>query len=138
MKMARDAGMSVPKVISCRQHFVSFGNIGGLQMFSILMTRLPGICLINFDDTLNADAEEPWLEELKECVHVMRQWSPPDENSICSPIVTAIRSSRVPHHIMGPFPTKKEFYDHLFGPASSDGFKSRAEFEETSLEANKL
>lgn len=93
MKMARDAGMSVPKVISCRQHFVSFGNIGGLQMFSILMTRLPEICLINFDDTLNADAEEPWLEELKECVHVMRQWSPPDENSICSPIVTAIRSS---------------------------------------------
>lgn len=94
MKMARDAGMSVPKVISCRQHFVSFGNIDGLQMFSILMTRFPEICLINFDDdTLNAVAEEPWLEELKECVHVMRQWSPPDENSICSPIVTAIRSS---------------------------------------------
>lgn len=139
MQMARDAGIPVPKVLSCGLHYVSHGpQFDKLRMFSILMTRLPGICLVNFDDTLDAGAEDSWLEELKQCVDAMRQWSPPDENSICSPIGTAIRSSRVPHHIMGPFPTVKEFYDHLFGPVSSHGFKSRAEFEETLLEANKL
>lgn len=50
--------MSVIKFISCGQHFLSFGYLGGLQVFSTLMMRLPGICLVDFDETLDADAEE--------------------------------------------------------------------------------
>lgn len=102
------------------------------------MTRLPGLLLNNMDDTLDVEAEEPWLEELKECAQAMRQWCPPDENRICSSIETTIRSTRVPDHIMGPFASEKQFYDHLFNPVSAHGFKSQAEFDDTLLQANKL
>ncbi|EYE96524.1 uncharacterized protein EURHEDRAFT_529937 [Aspergillus ruber CBS 135680] len=68
------------------------------------------------------DAGGAWLEELKQCVNVMYKWPPPDEYFICSLIGTAIRIPRVPHHIM----------------ASSRGLTTRAEFEKTLLEANKL
>lgn len=80
------------------------------------------------------------MEELKTCIHSMRLWCPPDQhqNPICSPIGTAIRSSRVPDHIMGPFPSRKEFYDHLFGPASAHGFESIAEYEKTLSHAMRL
>lgn len=136
MQMARAAGMPVPRVLSCGEHLDAPFNC----RVSILMTRLPGVSLENSTDPLEVDAEEPWLEELKTCIHSMRLWSPPDQdqNSICSPIGTSIRSSRVPDHIMGPFPSKKEFYDHLFAPASSHGFESIAEYERTLAHAMRL
>lgn len=134
MQMAEAAGMPVPKVLSCGEHLDAPFN----RAFSILMTRLPGVPLENSNDPLQVNAEDPWLEELKECVHSMRLWSPPDQDSICSPIGTCIRSSRIPGHVMGPFINEKEFYNHLFSPASSHGFESIAEYEKTLSRAKKL
>lgn len=136
MQMARAAGIPVPNVLGCGTHLDAPFN----RRVSILMTRLPGVALGNSTDPLEVDAEDPWLEELKTCIHSMRLWSRPDQdqNSICSRIGTAIRSSRVPDHIMGPFPDKKEFYNHLFRPASSSGFESMAEYEKTLAHAIRL
>ena len=39
---------------------------------------------------------------------------------------------------MGPFGNEKEFYEHLFGPASTYGFKLLSEYEETLFRAKKL
>ena len=136
MQMTRAAGRPVPKVLCCGEHLDAPFN----RRFSILMTRLPGVSLVDSTDPLEVDAEEPWLKELRTCVHCMRLWSPPDQyqDSICSPIGTSIRSSRVAGHIMGPFPSRKEFYDHLFGPASAHGFESVAEYEKTPSHAMRL
>jgi Phosphotransferase enzyme family len=133
MQMVGAAGIPVPKVINCGEHPDAPFN----RVFSILMTRLPGVPLGNSNDMLQVD-EDPWLEELKTCVRSMRLWNPPDQKSICSPIGTCIRSSRVPNHVMGPFRNEKEFYEHLFSPASAHGFKQMEEYEETLLCAKKL
>lgn len=132
MQMARAAGIPVPRVLNCGEHR------DDLRKISILMTRLPGIELVNSNDPLDVEAEEPWLHELKACIEAMRMWDPPSQDAICSPIGTALHSSRVPDHIMGPFKDHKEFYDHLFYPVSDHAFKSRAEFEKTLEKANKL
>lgn len=134
MHMARSAGMPVPKVLCCGEH----PNAAFNRTFSILMTRLPGVPLENSRDQLEINAEGPWLQELKTCVQSMRSWSPPDQGAICSPIGTSIRSSRVPGHTMGPFPSEREFYDYLFSPASSHTFESPVEYEQTLSCAKKL
>ncbi|RWQ96568.1 kinase-like domain-containing protein [Paecilomyces variotii] len=134
MQMARAAGMPVPRLISCGEH----PNDPFNAFFSILMTRLPGVPLENSMDELQPDAEEPWLEELKICVQSMRLWHPPSQEIICSPIGTKIRSSRVPHHVMGPFADQEEFHRYLLSPASAHGFKSVAEYEDALLRAKKL
>lgn len=134
MQMARAAGMPVPKLLCCGKH----PNAPYSRTFSILMTRLPGVALENSSYQLEIDAEGPWLEELKTCVHSMRSWYPPDQSPISSPIGTSIRSSRVPDHIMGPFTSEREFHDYLFSPASSHAFESHAEYEQTLVCAKKL
>ncbi|QRD87540.1 phosphotransferase family protein [Aspergillus flavus] len=134
MQMARAAGMPVPKLLCCGKH----PNAPYSRTFSILMTRLPGVALENSSYQLEIDAEGPWLEELKTCVHSMRSWYPPDQSPISSPIGTSIRSSRVPDHIMGPFTSEREFHDYLFSPASSHAFESHAEHEQTLVCAKKL
>ncbi|OJJ56535.1 hypothetical protein ASPSYDRAFT_1145133 [Aspergillus sydowii CBS 593.65] len=102
------------------------------------MIRLPGFTLENSRDPFEGADEGPWLEELKTCVHAMREWEPPSQETICSPIGTALRSSRVPNHIMGPFTDHKSFYKYLFAPASQHGFQSVDEYNETLTTARKL
>lgn len=133
MQMAEAAGIPVPKVLNCGEHPKAPFN----RKISILMTRLPGVPLENSDDDLQSDFEEPWLEELKMCVHSMRLWVPPSQ-SICSPIGTPLRSSRVPGHIMGPFTNQTQFFEHLISPASSHGFNSVTEYEDALALAKKL
>ncbi|PLB50791.1 hypothetical protein P170DRAFT_435961 [Aspergillus steynii IBT 23096] len=134
MQMARAAGMPVPKLISCGEHVNDPVN----RRFSLLMTRLPGFDLDNSRDEFEPDDELPWLEELATCVRAMRSWTPPDPRAICSPIGAEIYSTRVPSHVMGPFPSDKELYDFLFGPASSHAFESKAEYDDTYTHAPKL
>lgn len=55
MKTARAAGMPVPKVLSCGEHPGESFN----RVFSILMTRLPGVSLENSSDPFEPDFEEP-------------------------------------------------------------------------------
>lgn len=59
------------------------------------MTRLPGFTLENSRDPFEGADEGPWLKELKTCVHAMREWEPPSQEMICSPIGTALRGARV-------------------------------------------
>lgn len=132
MQMTRAAGIPAPRVLSCGEHPGDFRNI------SILMTRLPGITLVNSDDPLEVEVEEPWLYELKACVEAMRMWTPPSQDLVCSPMGTELRSSRVPDHVMGPFGNHEELYDYLFYPVSDHAFQSKAEFQETRETANRL
>ncbi|BCS04902.1 uncharacterized protein AKAW2_80703A [Aspergillus luchuensis] len=134
MQMARAAGIPVPRVLSCGEHVTPHLT----REVSILMTRLPGFSLVNSDDPLEVADEGPWLEELKTCVHAMREWEPPSQDIICSPIGTALRSSRVPDHIMGPFKDHKSFYQHLFAPASQHGFISVDDYNNTFATAKQL
>ncbi|GLA50039.1 hypothetical protein AnigIFM63604_006055 [Aspergillus niger] len=134
MEMVRAAGIPVPRVLSCGEHVTPHLT----REVSILMTRLPVFTLVNLDDPFEVDVEGPWLDELKTCVHAMREWEPPSQETICSPIGTALRSSRVPDHIMGPFIDHKSFYQHLFAPASQHGFKSINEYNETLATARQL
>ena len=119
MQMVRAAGIPVPRVLGCGEHVTPDLT----REISILMTRLPGFTLENSPDPFEGADEGPWLEELKTCVHAMRGWEPPSQETICSPIGTALRSSRVPNHIMGPFTDHKSFSKYLFAPASQHGFK---------------
>ncbi|PWY72483.1 phosphotransferase family protein [Aspergillus sclerotioniger CBS 115572] len=134
MQMARTAGMPVPKVLFCGEH----PNAPFNRTFSILMTRLPGVSLENSRYSLEIDDEGPWLHELKTCVDSMRLWCSPNPRSICSPLSTPLRSPRVPGHLMGPFASERELYNHLFSPASSHAFESPAEYERTLSCAEKL
>ncbi|QSS66541.1 phosphotransferase family protein [Histoplasma capsulatum] len=117
-------------------------GIHRIVVFSILMTRLPGISLINSGDPFDPDIEGPWIHELKLCLDSMRQWriSPPyDQNCICSVFGTAIRrSTRVPNHTMGPFPSEKEFTQYLLSIASDHGFQSRVEYDEVWVRAERI
>lgn len=133
MKLAREAGMPVPKVVCCGEHGEDFRRI------SILMTRLPGFDLENSDDELDVDAEGPWIHELKTCIQSMRLWTSPfSDGQICSVNGTSIRSSRVPHHVMGPFKNETEFHQFLFAPASMHGFESREDYDNALSRARKL
>jgi hypothetical protein len=125
MQMARAAGMPVPRVLCCGEHLGNPFN----RTFSILMTRLPGISLVNSADALAVEADEPWIDELKKCLDAMRLWKSPD-NCISSVTGTSIRSTRVPSHVMGPFANEGEFHEYLLGASSAHGFDSTAEYEE--------
>ncbi|RAK73768.1 aminoglycoside phosphotransferase family protein [Aspergillus fijiensis CBS 313.89] len=136
-QMARAGGLPVPKVLNYGEH--PFPDC--CRRVSILMTRLPGITLGGYIDLeYNPETEEPWLQELKTCVHAMRMWTPPAsrQNWVSSPLGTCLRSSRVPCHIMGPFENQTQLHNFLLSPASSHAFKSQAEFEKAMAVARKL
>ncbi|KAG5302316.1 hypothetical protein I7I48_02623 [Histoplasma ohiense] len=61
MQMARAAGMN------CGKHIGDPSN----RVFSILMTRLSGISLINSRGPFDPDIEGPWIHELKLCLDSM-------------------------------------------------------------------
>ena len=132
-KIARAAGMPVPKALSFGEH-----PNDDLRRFSILMTRLPGFELCNSDETLDVEADEPWISQLKACVVAMRQWRSPYFDGVCSALGTSIWSTRVPRHIMGPFETQEELHDFLLSAESKVGFCSNDEYEEAKAKANKI
>lgn len=135
MEMARAAGMPVPKVLSCGEHPEDSFN----RVFSILMTRLPGVSLENSSDPFEPDFEEPWIHDLKLCLDSMRQWrTPSDENRICSVLGTSIRSTRVPNHIMGPFTNEGGLTQYLLSAASAHGFQSREKYDEALVRAKRI
>lgn len=132
MQMARAAGMPVPLMLSCGSH------PGSMYAFSILMTRLPGFEINNCAAPFVVSDEGPWLAELRACVDAMRQWTPPHPEVVSSPIGTAIRSSRVPDHVMGPFATQDHLHDFLLYPASAHGFDTRDEYTQALARANDI
>ncbi|CZT17628.1 uncharacterized protein RCC_03465 [Ramularia collo-cygni] len=153
MMMARAAGMPVPKVLSCGEHYSStnrppiFSKSGEhigyacKPIVSILMTRLPGIDLFDSADDLDVEVEGPWLTELKQCIAAMRKWTSPYGEGICSALGTQIHSTRVPFNSMGPFSDQRELYQYLFSPVSAEGFgseDSEVEFDKVLAEATKL
>ena len=128
MQMARAAGMPVPKFLGCGEHPGDRYN----RVFSILMTRLPGVWLNNSSHPFDPDDEEPWVHELKLCLETMRRWKAPfDQKHICSVLGTPIRSTRVPNHIMGPFKNETEMTQYLLSAASDHDFESREKYEKT-------
>ena len=134
MQMARAAGMPVPLVL-CYGELLS----DTFRPLSILMTRLPGWPLNNSSDEFVADEEQPWFDELKECLYVMRQWKNPIQGrQVCSVIGTPISSQRVPNHMMGPFETMKQLHGYLVEPASAHGFKSAEGFKAALAEAKDI
>ncbi|EEH05275.1 conserved hypothetical protein [Histoplasma capsulatum G186AR] len=138
MQMARAGGIPAPKLLSCGEHLRARFN---RPSYSILMTRLPGITMENTHDPFDPDVEEPWVHELKLCLDSMRQWRIPlpyDQNRICSVLGTAIHSTRVPNHIMGPFANEKELTKYLLSAASAHGFKSRAEYDAAWIRAERI
>lgn len=134
MKMARAAGMPVPKVLSVGDHLTGVHK----GVCSILMTRLPGFELPNSSETLDVDEEDYFLEELARCVNAMRKWRSPYGSKICSVLGTTIRSTRVPLHEMGPFASEQEMHDYLMSAASSHAFGSKVEFNEVCAHANQI
>ncbi|KAJ5737620.1 uncharacterized protein N7483_002745 [Penicillium malachiteum] len=134
MQMARAAGMPVPKVLSCGEH----PNEPYNRLWSILMTRLPGIQLENSYDSLHVELEEPWLLELKTCLTSMREWTSPYDRRICSVINMPMRSARVPDHTMGPLANDTEFHEFLISPASGHGFDTTEKYLEARVQANNI
>lgn len=133
MKMARAAGMPVPKVLCYGDHPNDWRGV------SILMTRLPGWSLNNSRDDFIEDDEQPWFSELARCFHAMRKWEHPFEGEpICSVLNTTISSPRVPGHAMGPFESEEKMHDYLESTASARGFKSLEAFESTLAQAKQL
>lgn len=132
MKMARAAGMPVPLVLTCGDH------PNHVRRFSILMTRLAGICLNNDNEPLHPEIEQPWLSQLYSCLTAMRKWKSPYGKRICSVLGTTIWSTRVPFHKMGPFETEAEMHDFLFEPQSSHAFPSKEAFQTTLQLANEI
>lgn len=69
----------------------------------------------------------------------MRKWSHPwGGERICSVSGTAIRSVRVPNHLVGPCENEREFNGYLISAASDHAFSSRDEYEEKVLCAKKM
>lgn len=135
MQMARAAGMPVPKVLSCGEHVGDPYN----RVFSILMTRLPGISLENSGDPFEPDVEDPWIRESKLCLDSMRRGrAPSDQKRVCSVLGTPILSTRVPNHKMGPFTSEREFTQYLLSAASPHSFTSKADCDETFLRAKRI
>lgn len=132
MQMARAAGIPAPKFLSVGEH-APCGHVPGSKIcwpVSILMTRLPGMELMNLDVPFEADLEGAWPGELQACLDAMRMWESPYGPRICSPLNSSIKSSRVPKHVMGPFEDQAALYAYLLRPASSFHFTSRGKFEE--------
>lgn len=150
MMMARKAGMPAPKVLSFGEHYSAQSHknmysttgdfIGKVEkpMYSILMTRLPGIDLFDNTDDLEVEVEGPWLSELKECITAMRKWRSPYGESICSAIGTEIHSVRVPWHAMGPFNNEHELDEYLMAAASENCLGSKEAYDNEVAKANEL
>jgi aminoglycoside phosphotransferase len=136
MQMARAAGMPVPKVLCCGEHPATPS-----RRISILMTRLPGSPLENFQSPLWVEEKGPWLGELGRCLRAMRTWrSPFDEKLICSVAGTSILSQLFRGPSLGPVKSERELYEHLLGSVPPRGlrFASTEEYEKALALARKI
>lgn len=134
MQVARAAGMPVPLVLCYGEH-----PSDPIRPISILMTRLPGWPLFNSRNPFIEEEQQPWFDELRDCVHAMRKWKNPlGDNLICSITQTPITTHRVPGHAMGPFHSERELHDYLLSPASSHGFKTMEEYEAAMAQAKQI
>lgn len=150
MKMARAAGLPVPRIISFGEHYrprnnvITYSKTGDFAgkvnrpVYSILMTRLPGIDLEDDQCDLDLEIEEPWLWELKQCISAMRKWRSPYDDSICSVLRTQINSARVPGHAMGPFANQQELNDYLIHFADPERFPSTETYDKAVATASEL
>ncbi|MCJ1255633.1 hypothetical protein MMC24_003450 [Lignoscripta atroalba] len=124
-QVARAAGFPTPKII-CYGYHPDTPH----APVSILMTRLPGRELGQIYESLGDEPKKNVLSELKVFLNTMRKWKNPWGNErICSVTGGAIRSVRVPNHLVGPCENEQEFYKYLISVAWAGGYDSRAEFE---------
>ncbi|KAL2060158.1 hypothetical protein VTL71DRAFT_9553 [Oculimacula yallundae] len=132
-KVCRAAGLPAPLIISYGDH----PDTPHAPM-SILMTRLPGRELGQAYKSLSSEAKATALEEFKFYLSAIRAWASPWGNDrICSITGGAIRSIRVPRHLVGPYETAREFHEYLLLPAWNS-FDSEAVYEEYLRRARKL
>lgn len=123
--VARSAGFPVPKVISYGEH-----PDHPHAPVSILMTRLPGEELGRTWESLNEEERENAFSEMQIILRMMRNWPHAwGEERICSVSGTALRSVRVPNHLIGPCENEEEFNDCLISPASCHRFPSEDIFK---------
>ncbi|EEP76426.1 predicted protein [Uncinocarpus reesii 1704] len=133
-QVARRAGFPVPKVICYGDHPDT-----PHAPVSILMTRIPGDELGRVYKTLSGTERDSIQLQLKGYLEAIRRWkSPWGENRICSSAGTAIRSVRVPNHLVGPFESEQEFNDYLRSTAWSGGFPSETEYNDALDHARKM
>ncbi|OAX85220.1 hypothetical protein ACJ72_00413 [Emergomyces africanus] len=72
-------------------------------------------------------------------LEAIRRWkSPWEEIRICSLVGTAIRSVRVPNHLVDPFESEQEFNEYLRSTAWSGGFPSETEYNNALDRARKM
>ncbi|KMW66965.1 hypothetical protein BDDG_11814 [Blastomyces dermatitidis ATCC 18188] len=78
------------------------------------MTRIPGDELGRVYK-IPSDTERDSIQlQLKGYLEAIRRWkSPWGENRICSLMNTAIRSVRVPNHLIGPFESEQKFNEYM-------------------------
>lgn len=134
--MARSVGFPVPKVILYGDH-----PDKPHAPVSILMTRIPGKNLgyTGVYEDLTDDERESLFTELRCILQVMRNWKHPGgKNQICSVLGTAIRSIRIPHHLVGPCESESGFNDSLFSCNTYSNFKTEEEGAEMEKIAEKL
>ncbi|KAI9737251.1 MAG: hypothetical protein M1818_005784 [Claussenomyces sp. TS43310] len=115
MQVARAAGFPVPKVLCIGEHPDS-----PHAPISILMTRIPGQELGQVFETLSDEDRDTAFSEMQTMLRTMREWPHPwGGERICSISGTAIRSVRVPGHVVGPCESEQEFNEYLISAASS-------------------
>ncbi len=134
MQVARAAGLPVPRVLCYGEHPDT-----PHAPVSILMTRMPGRELSEVYESLAPEAKATVLSEMKTYVDLMRSWPNPwGSNRICSVSGAAIRSIRVPNHIMGPYDNEQALNQYLIGVASSIDFNPLLEYEQVLATAKEL
>lgn len=122
MRMARDAGLPVPIVVSYGEH-----PDAPHAPLSILMTRMPGEEMFEeIWEWYNEDERGNFCHQLRQYLETIRQWKAPeirmgDESTpparIFSALGTDIRSVRVPRHKIGPCSSEEEFHGILECPS---------------------
>lgn len=133
MAVIRAAGIPAPRVISVgEQPETPWAPV------SILMTRLPGEQFDEVYDDLEPTQRNNILAEWRTILDVMRSWKSPWDQRVCSVSGGCILSIRVPNHSLGPCESEAELNDYLLAPASSQSFKTEADFQTTLATARKM
>ena len=134
MRVARDAGFPVPKVICYGEHPET-----PHAPFSILMTRLPGRHLGEVFGDVTDEERKQIVLEMKSYLDCMRKWSNPwGARRICSISNGPIRSVRVPRHLISPHDSLQEFNKNLIGAIWDEDWGDRSGYETSLACANKL
>ncbi|OJZ85111.1 hypothetical protein ASPFODRAFT_47669 [Aspergillus luchuensis CBS 106.47] len=134
VKVARQAGLPVPKVVCYGDHPDT-----PHAPVPILMTRVPGKQLGEAYKALNDEEKNSITRQLDLYLKTVRKWKRPwGEKRICSLVGTPIRSTRVPDHRIGPFETEKDSNEYLIEPAWPGEFRSKWGYKEALHLARKM